>query len=187
MNDTKNFMKEAVSSDDASPRTLVHEIMQSKLPPEEKTFERVFEEVSTTTGAGFETTATVIRTALSYIYTKHDILQNSRAELTAAPERGLEALEQLPYLSATIMEAMRLAPAIATRSACIFQGPRLRWVEDTGRYTRRHDRVPASPGRGRVPGAHALQPGPLDGSQPLAAGQDLFAFLKRKTKLYRDV
>jgi cytochrome P450 len=121
MNDTKNFMKAAVSPDDDGPRTLVHEIMQSKLPPQEKTFERVFDEVSTTTGAGFETTATVIRNAVFHIYSDPKILQKLRAELTAAPDRGLEALEQLPYLTATIMEAMRLAPAIATRSARISQ------------------------------------------------------------------
>lgn len=122
MNDTKNFMKAAQSPDDDGPRTLVHEIMQSKLPPEEKTFERVFEEVSTTTGAGFETTGTVIRTAVFHIYTNTNILQKLRDELSASAatsgdRRRLETLEQLPYLTATIMEAMRLAPAIATRSA----------------------------------------------------------------------
>lgn len=121
MNDTKNFMKAAVSPDGDGQHTLVHEIMQSNLPPEEKSFQRVFDETSTTTGAGFETTATVIRNAVFHIYSNPKILQKLRAELTAAPNRGLEILEQLPYLTATIMEAMRLAPAIATRSARISQ------------------------------------------------------------------
>lgn len=121
MNDTKNFMKAAVSPDDNGPRTLVHEIVQSKLPPSEKSFERIFEEMSTTTGAGFETTAAVIRIAAFHIYRSPGILQKLRAEVAAAPDRDLKTLEQLPYLTAVIMEAMRLAPAITTRSARIAQ------------------------------------------------------------------
>lgn len=114
-------MEAAVSPDDDGPRTLVHEIMQSKLPPHEKSFERIFEEVSTATGAGFETTAAVIRIAAFHIYSEPNILQKLRAELATAPDHGWKTLEQLPYLTATIMEAMRLAPAIATRSARIAQ------------------------------------------------------------------
>lgn len=121
MNDTKKFMNAAVSVDDDGPRTLVHEIMQSKLPPPEKTFQRVFDEVSTTTGAGFETTAAVIRLAAFHIYSEPTILQKLRAELASAPNHDWTTLEQLPYLTATIMESMRLAPAIATRSARIAQ------------------------------------------------------------------
>lgn len=119
MNDTKNFMKAAVSLDDDGPRTLVHEIMQSKLPSVEKSFERIFEDVSTITGAGFETTSGVIRLAAFHIYSNPKILKRLRAELAAAPDRDWKTLQQLPYFTATIMEAMRLAPAIATRSARI--------------------------------------------------------------------
>ncbi|GAW26693.1 putative cytochrome p450 protein [Rosellinia necatrix] len=60
MNDTKNFMKAAAPSYDDGPRTLGYEIMQSKLAPPDKSFKRTFDEVSTTTDAGFETTAAVI-------------------------------------------------------------------------------------------------------------------------------
>ncbi|OTA99611.1 hypothetical protein M426DRAFT_76271 [Hypoxylon sp. CI-4A] len=121
MNDTKNFMKAAVSPDDDGPHTLVHEIMQSKLPPQEKSFERVFEKMSTTTGAGFETTTAVIRIAVFHIYSNPKILQKLRAELSVAPNHNWKTLEQLPCLTAIIMEAMRLAPAIATRSSRIAQ------------------------------------------------------------------
>ncbi|KAI1089144.1 cytochrome P450 [Rostrohypoxylon terebratum] len=121
MNDTKNLMKAAVSPDDDGPRTLVHEIMQSKLPPQEKSFERVFDDVNTTTGAGYETTAAVIRIAAFHIYSNPEILQKLRAELATAPNHDWKTLEQLPYLTAVIMESMRLAPAIATRSARIAQ------------------------------------------------------------------
>ncbi|KAI1850422.1 hypothetical protein JX266_004280 [Neoarthrinium moseri] len=125
MGDTKNFMKAAVSPDDDGPRTLVHEIVQSKLPPPEKSFERIFDEMSTTTGAGYETTAAVIRIAAFHIYSDPNILQKLRAELATAPDYDWRTLEQLPYLTAIIMEAMRLAPAIATRSARIAQDKEL--------------------------------------------------------------
>lgn len=121
MDDTKNFIKAAESPDDDGPRTLVHEIVQSKLPTPEKSFERIFDEVSTTTGAGYETTAFVLRNAIFHIYSNPKILRQLRDELAAAPDHTLETLEQLPYLTATVMEAMRLAPAIATRSARIAQ------------------------------------------------------------------
>lgn len=106
---------------DAGPRTLVHEIVQSKLPPTEKSFKRVFDEVSTTTGAGFETTAAVLRIAGFHIYSSPTILQRLRAELSSAADLDLKTLEQLPLLTAVIQESMRLAPAIATRSARIAQ------------------------------------------------------------------
>jgi cytochrome P450 len=119
--DTKNLMAAAVSPDDDGPHTFIHEIMQSKLPPSEKAFPRVFDEVSTTTGAGFETTAAVIRLAAFHIYSNPKILQTLRAELAAAPNRDWKTLEQLPYLTSIIMEAMRMAPALATRSARVAQ------------------------------------------------------------------
>lgn len=56
-----------------------------------------------------------------HIYSEPKVLQRIRAELADAPDDDLETLEQLPYLTATIMEAMRLAPAIGTRSARIAQ------------------------------------------------------------------
>ncbi|KAK2595091.1 hypothetical protein QQS21_007176 [Conoideocrella luteorostrata] len=120
-NDTKNLIKAARSPGDEGPRTLVHEIIQSKLPPSEKDFDRVFDEVSTTTGAGFETTAAVIRLASYHIYSNPKILKRLRDEISAAPDREWNTLEKLPYLTAVIMEAMRLAPGIATRSARVAQ------------------------------------------------------------------
>ncbi|KAI1463632.1 cytochrome P450 [Daldinia caldariorum] len=71
--------------------------------------------------AGFETTAAVIRIAAFHIYSNPDILQKLRAELAAAPNHEWKTLEQPPYLTSIVMEAMRLAPAIATRSARIAQ------------------------------------------------------------------
>jgi cytochrome P450 len=120
MNDTEDLIKAARSTTDDGPHTLVHEIIQSKLPPTEKSLHRVFDEVSTVTGAGFETTAAVIRLAVFHIYKDPRILQRLRAELaTTLTNHDLKTFEQLPLMTAIIMEAMRLAPALATRSARI--------------------------------------------------------------------
>jgi cytochrome P450 len=111
----------AVESGAEGPNTIVHEIMRSKLPASEKKFVRVFEDVSTISGAGFETTASALRMIFFHVYTNPDILQRLRAELASA-EGGqssqgarLKALEQLPYLTSVLMEGLRLSPAIATR------------------------------------------------------------------------
>ncbi|KAK4172409.1 putative cytochrome P450 E-class, group I [Triangularia setosa] len=138
--DTANFMRYAKDSEeetarllkaaasykpeDDAPRTIVHEIFDSNLPPEDKTVKRVFSDVATVTGAGFETTSSVLRLIVYYVFSNPEILRRLRAELANAtkPSSSLDAtiplhtLEQLPYLTAVLMEGMRLSPAIATRS-----------------------------------------------------------------------
>ncbi|KAK4465019.1 putative cytochrome P450 E-class, group I [Cladorrhinum samala] len=138
--DTANFMRYAKDSeeetaqlleaaasykpDDDAPRTIVHEIFDSKLPSEDKTVKRVFSDVVTVTGAGFETTSSVLRLIVYYVFSNPEILRRLRAELANAagpssrPDDSipLQKLEQLPYLTAVLMEGMRLSPAIATRS-----------------------------------------------------------------------
>jgi len=112
------------AADYKSPRTIVHEILDSKLPPSEKEFDRVFDDLSTVTGAGFETTASVLRLILFHLFSTADILQRLRTELATASVTSpqpldLKTLEQLPYLTAILMEGLRLSPAIATRMARI--------------------------------------------------------------------
>lgn len=103
---------------------MVHEIVHSNLPPSDKTFDRIFEEIATVTGAGFETTANTLRLILYHVYTNGKILQRLRKEIASVstdPSEpiALKQLEQLPYLTAILMEGMRLSPAIATRAARI--------------------------------------------------------------------
>ncbi|KAI0431076.1 cytochrome P450 [Xylaria sp. FL1042] len=108
--------------DPDAPQTLAHEILNSDLPEGEKSFARIFDEVSTITGAAFETTANTIRLTLYHIYNDIEILRRLRAELTATPQAEqksssvLSRLEQLPYLTAVLMEGLRLSPATATRT-----------------------------------------------------------------------
>jgi cytochrome P450 len=78
----------------------------------------------TVTGAGFETTANVLRLVFFHVFSNAAILQRLRAELASASgpsqssgqvEFELRTLEQLPYLTSILMEGMRLSPAIASR------------------------------------------------------------------------
>lgn len=124
--DTAQLLKAAASynPDDDTPRTIVHEIYDSNLPPKDKTIKRVFADVVSVTGAGFETTASLLRLVIYNVFSNTDILTRLRAELTEVAARSsspdgsipLQALEQLPYLTAVLMEGMRLSPAIASRS-----------------------------------------------------------------------
>lgn len=112
----------------------MHEIVWDKhLPPEEKTFTRVFDEVGAVVGAAFETTASVLRVILYHVWSDPEILARLRAELaeaiiaatangaldpeaiSAAQPLDWHELEQLPYLTGILMEAMRMSPGLGSR------------------------------------------------------------------------
>lgn len=101
---------------------MIHAIVHSGLPSADKSFDRVFEEVMTVTGAAFETTASALRLILYHVYTNNKILGRLREEIasvTTGPSDSisLKQLEQLSYLTAVLTEGMRLSPAVATRAA----------------------------------------------------------------------
>jgi cytochrome P450 len=105
-----------------APPTIVDAIRDADLPPAEKTLNRVFEEVGTITGGGFETIANSLRMILYHIYSNPEILRRLRHELGSAATASINSkdhlsnLEQLPYLTAILTEGLRLSPGIATRS-----------------------------------------------------------------------
>lgn len=101
---------------------MLHAIIYSDLPAAEKTFDRVFEEVMTVTGAAFETTASALRLILYHVYSSEEILKRLREELASLPTgsedpASLKQLEQLPYLTAVLTEGMRMSPAVSSRAA----------------------------------------------------------------------
>ena len=85
------------------------------------------EEVASITGAGFESTAAVMRVILYHLYSNPDVLTRLRAELREAggcqPSGSFPAdldwvkLQQLPYLTGVLHEGLRLSPALASRMA----------------------------------------------------------------------
>lgn len=131
LNTTRTIIADSSSSKyrsdpDQSNRTIVHEILDADLPKAEKTVERVDNEVSTTAGAAFETSAQTTRTVLYYLYSNPSMLNRLRSELDqAAKKHGnvenlpLSTLEQLPFLTGIIREGLRLSPGVATRLARI--------------------------------------------------------------------
>ncbi|KAJ4335949.1 hypothetical protein N0V85_009922, partial [Neurospora sp. IMI 360204] len=80
------------------------------------------------TAAGFETTASTLRLILYHLFSPpHTILSRLRSELsqsninlsdpdpTSSYSSRYRELEQLPYLTAILMEGLRLSPALASR------------------------------------------------------------------------
>ncbi|KAI5360433.1 putative cytochrome P450 [Septoria linicola] len=91
------------------------------LPPSEKTLQRIVAEVGGIIGGGAETTARTLAIGLYYILADSDIHSNILAELRTLMPRADSALptvaelERLPYLTASIHKATRLAHGVAGR------------------------------------------------------------------------
>jgi len=62
-------------------RTIFHEILNSKLPPEENTLARLGDEASVTLAAGTLTTSWTLSVALYYLLKSPSILKNLKTEL----------------------------------------------------------------------------------------------------------
>lgn len=80
--------------------------------------------MATVTGAGFETTASVLRLLFYHVFTNEEIQQRLREEIAQASAKStdpiqLKTLEQLPYLTAVLKEGLRLSPGISSRAARI--------------------------------------------------------------------
>ncbi|MCJ1399409.1 hypothetical protein MMC11_002611 [Xylographa trunciseda] len=108
----------------AGPPTAVDAILSaSSLPPSEKEYNRVNDEVSTLTGAGFESSAQTLRQTTYHIYANPStILSRLRAELKSLSPTAdwtPTQLMQLPYLTAVLKEGLRLSPGLGTRMARI--------------------------------------------------------------------
>ena len=115
--------------DSTSTPSVVRAILQSDtLPPSEKEFQRINDEIDVITGAGMETVAQTLRSTIFYLYTKPNILDRLRSELRnhfnsrfnyklEDNEIQLAQLERLPYLTSVIMEGLRHSPGVATRLA----------------------------------------------------------------------
>ncbi|CAI6310738.1 unnamed protein product [Periconia digitata] len=109
-----------IKTNDA-PKTIFHEILESKhLPPEDKTQRRLEDEALIVVGGGVETTAYALVVATYHIINTPHIYARLHADLVAAfPNSSaidLKVLEQLPYLKACIMECTRLSYGLSARN-----------------------------------------------------------------------
>ena len=91
-------------------KTIFHEILESDLPPEEKSFERLWQEAQVTIGAGADTTGNALTVTHFHLLDNPDMLEKLQAELEEAlPNKydpvELRVVEQLPYLvSSALMQ-----------------------------------------------------------------------------------
>ncbi|KAI2470918.1 cytochrome P450 [Annulohypoxylon bovei var. microspora] len=110
-----------VEAEDSAHLTIFHEILSSKLAPEELTLQRLQNEAVAVVGGGIETTQWAISVASYHILANPDIERRLRAELRDAipdPDRIPDwmELEKLTYLHAIITEALRISIGPMSRS-----------------------------------------------------------------------
>ncbi|KAB8210281.1 cytochrome P450 [Aspergillus parasiticus] len=98
--------------------TFFHDVLNSNLPPEEKSPERLWQEVQVVVGAGAETTGKALTWTMFYLLHSPDKLQKLREELSQLdPDRTATLLdfEKMPYLTSVILEGLRLSYGLSTR------------------------------------------------------------------------
>ncbi|KAL1748379.1 cytochrome P450 [Schizophyllum fasciatum] len=102
---------------DAGHDTVFHHLLQGR--KERLSKEALIEEAITLFGAGSETTAAAVTTAVFYVLNDARVREKVDRELKEAwpdPSTRLAAqdLEKLPYLTAVIKETLRFAPGVVT-------------------------------------------------------------------------
>ncbi|KAK4210604.1 cytochrome P450 monooxygenase sdnE [Rhypophila decipiens] len=99
--------------------TIFNALLQSKLPPQEKTVRRLGSEAQQMIGAGVETVAWALTTTVFYLLQNPSCEAKLRAELMdVIPDGALPSsttLEKLPYLSACVKEGIRLSTGVSVR------------------------------------------------------------------------
>ena len=113
--DGKNTGEKATSH-----RSILHEFLESDLPPNEKSFTRLLDEGQAIVAAGLGTTAHYLTFVLYHILANPDVHRRLRQELAelipdAEAHPPLHRLEQLPYLSAVVLEGFRVTHGMSTR------------------------------------------------------------------------
>ncbi|KAA8651302.1 cytochrome P450 [Aspergillus tanneri] len=108
------------SYETATHRTVFHELLESKLPPNELKRDRLRDEAFSLMTAGSGTTAYVLRGTAYHIAANQSARQRLHDELKAAiPDPSnppsLPELERLPYLSAVVQEGLRLCDPVTHR------------------------------------------------------------------------
>jgi len=104
---------------DKSP-TIFEDLLESRLPEEEKCPERIAQESMTVVVAGTHGTAFAIATGIYYLLASPTTLQKLKTELREAlpsPEQrySWKDIDKLPYLKGVIQEALRLSYGSSAR------------------------------------------------------------------------
>ncbi|KAI9694165.1 MAG: hypothetical protein M1822_003436 [Bathelium mastoideum] len=106
--------------------TVLQDLLESDMPEAEKTKDRIKAEAQTLVGAGTSTVAMVLMTTTCHLVANPPTRQKLFRELySAMPDPGmtdlsLQNLEQLPYLTAVILEGHRLSHSASHRLLRVF-------------------------------------------------------------------
>ncbi|PCH05418.1 Cytochrome P450 [Penicillium occitanis (nom. inval.)] len=114
--------------------TFFHDVLNSNLPPEEKSAERLAQEIQVVIGAGGETVAKALSWITYYLLENPKTLEKLKAELNEKdPDQtaSLADLEKLPYLTSVMLEGLRLSYGVSTRLARISTDHALQFREWT--------------------------------------------------------
>ncbi|KAI1759892.1 cytochrome P450 [Hypoxylon sp. FL1150] len=115
-----------------TPYDMVQTLIASSLPPEEKTFPRLFSETRSVIMAGTETTATTLVCITAHLLSDPFKLHKLRAELAAAEAAKGAPLEyadlrELPFVTGVINEGLRLANPTPSRLPRVCEDQDLRY------------------------------------------------------------
>ncbi|KAH8432378.1 uncharacterized protein LDX57_010018 [Aspergillus melleus] len=108
--------------------------MEAKMPPSEKSVQRLHQEAELIILAGFSTTGSTASPLIFELLANPDKLNKLRAELLQAlpnPDSpmSLSELEKLPYLSAVIQEGLRMHPGGILRMQRISPDKPLQYID----------------------------------------------------------
>jgi cytochrome P450 len=110
--------------------TVFHTVLQSDLPPQEKTKDRLGDEAQLVIGAGVTTTSWALDNAIFHILSNPQITSKLQDELRQAiphpnADRAFEyqKLEKLPYLGACVKEAIRVSLGVTARNHRLIKEP----------------------------------------------------------------
>lgn len=113
---------EVPADHDKGNGNIFETLLKSDLPPEERSIARLVEDAQTFVGAGATTASNALALATYYIITDPRILNTLMTELNTTrpdphhqPILPLIELEKLPYLSAVVLEALRISYGVSHR------------------------------------------------------------------------
>ncbi|OTA95914.1 hypothetical protein M434DRAFT_40430, partial [Hypoxylon sp. CO27-5] len=118
-----NCVRRSMNKPEPAPGTpydMIQVLMASNLPPEEKTFPRLFSETRSVIMAGTETTATTLVCITFNLLSDSSKIQKLRSELGAAETAkggplDYSDLRELPYITGVINEGLRIANPTPSR------------------------------------------------------------------------
>ena len=122
----RNFVKSLVDAKVNNGNSLTdqmsifHQLLQSDLPSQEKTIERLWQEGAALLGAGVETTSNALSVTVFHVLNSPQTLSCLRRELhQAIPDStrltAFHQLAKLPYLTAVVTEGLRMAIGVTSR------------------------------------------------------------------------